>query len=144
MIYKGAVHEALICVVFCLFGVSYGDRGQSPTGGGICWPARSEAGEKVAHDLVEMLVVAVCAVLVGADDFVEIEEWANKKVDWLRQYLALANGIPSHDTFGRVFAALDAEAFAATFRRWVSGLLPVLGKDEVVTIDAMATQPNIA
>lgn len=86
----------------------------------------------------------VCAVLVGADDFVEIEEWANEKVDWLRQYLALTNGIPSHDTFGRVFATLDAEAFAAAFRRWVSGLLPVLDKDEVVAIDAMGTQPNIA
>lgn len=43
--------------------------------------------KKVEHDLVEMLVMAVCAVLVGADDFVEIEEWAYEKVDWLRQYL---------------------------------------------------------
>ena len=96
--------------------------------------------KKVEHDLVEMLVVAVCAVLVGADDFVEIEEWANEKVDWLRQYLKLENGIPSHDTFGRVFAALDAEAFAAAFRRWVSGLLPVLGKDEVVAIDGKTSR----
>jgi predicted transposase YbfD/YdcC len=96
--------------------------------------------KKVEHDLVEMLVVAVCAVLVGADDFVEIEEWANEKVDWLRQYLALANGIPSHDTFGRVFATLDAEAFAAAFRRWVSGLLPVLDKDEVVAIDGKTSR----
>ena len=96
--------------------------------------------KKVEHDLVEMLVVAVCAVLVGADDFVEIEEWASEKVDWLRQYLKLENGIPSHDTFGRVFAALDAEAFAAAFRRWVSGLLPVLGKDEVVAIDGKTSR----
>jgi len=96
--------------------------------------------KKVEHDLVEMLVVAVCAVLVGADDFVEIEEWANEKVDWLRQYLTLANGIPSHDTFGRVFAGLDAEAFAAAFRRWVSGLLPVLDKEEVVAIDGKTSR----
>lgn len=73
--------------------------------------------KKVEHDLVEMLIVAVCAVLVGADDFVEIEEWAIEKVDWLQQYLTLANGIPSHDTFGRVFATLDAEAFVGAFRR---------------------------
>jgi predicted transposase YbfD/YdcC len=78
--------------------------------------------------------------LVGADDFVEIEAWANEKVDWLRQYLKLANGIPSHDTFGRVFAALDAEAFAAAFRRWVSGLLPVLDKDEVVAMDGKTSR----
>jgi len=96
--------------------------------------------KKVEHDLVEMLAVAVCAVLVGADDFVEIEEWANEKVDWLRQYLTLANGIPSHDTFGRVFAALDAEAFAVAFRRWVRGLLPTLDKDEVVAIDGKTSR----
>ena len=104
---------------------------------GLCDPRQAK---KVEHDLVEMLVVAVCAVLVGADDFVEIEEWANEKVDWLRQYLKLENGIASHDTFGRVFAALDAEAFAAAFRRWVSGLLPVLGKDEVVAIDGKTSR----
>lgn len=96
--------------------------------------------KKVEHDLVEMLVVAVCAVLVGADDFVEIEEWANEKLDWLQRYLKLENGIPSHDTFGRVFAALDAEAFAAAFRRWVSGLLPALDKDEVVAIDGKTSR----
>jgi hypothetical protein len=52
----------------------HGDRGHSPIGGGICWPARSKAGKKVEHDLVKMLVEAVCAVLVGADDLLEIEE----------------------------------------------------------------------
>lgn len=96
--------------------------------------------KKVEHDLVEMLVVAVCAVLVGADDLVEIEEWANEKVDWLRQYLELENGIPSHDTFGRVFAALDAAAFAAAFRRWAGRVLPVLDKDEVVAIDGKTSR----
>ena len=96
--------------------------------------------KKVEHDLVELLVVAVCAVLVGADDFVEIEEWANEKVDWLRRYLKLKNGIPSHDTFGRVFAALDAEAFAEAFQRWVKGLLPTLNRDEVVAIDGKTSR----
>ena len=69
--------------------------------------------KKVEHDLVELLVIAVCGVLAGADDFVEIEEWAKEKHDWFRQYLQLEHGIPSHDTFGRVFAAMDAEAFGA-------------------------------
>jgi len=96
--------------------------------------------KKVDHDLVELLVVAVCGVLAGADDFVEIEAWATEKLDWFRHYLKLANGIPSHDTFGRVFAAIDAEAFAAAFRRWVSGVIPALEKDEVVSLDGKTSR----
>ena len=76
--------------------------------------------KKVEHDLVELLVVAICGVLAGADDFVEIEVWAEEKLGWFQQYLTLAHGIPSHDTFGRFFAAVDAEEFGAAFRRWVS------------------------
>jgi predicted transposase YbfD/YdcC len=96
--------------------------------------------KKVEHDLVELLVVAVCAVLAGADDFVEIEEWAKEKLVWLRQYLRLENGIASHDTFGRVFAAIDAQAFGAAFRRWVSSVVPALAKDEVVSIDGKTSR----
>lgn len=96
--------------------------------------------KKVEHDLVELLMVAICGVLAGADDFVEIEAWANEKLDWFRQYLVLENGIPSHDTFGRVFAAIDANEFAAAFRRWVSGAAPALGNDEVVTIDGKTSR----
>ena len=95
---------------------------------------------KVEHDLVELLVIAVCGVLAGADDFVEIEEWAKEKFDWFRRYLRLEHGIPSHDTFGRVFATIDAEAFGAAFRRWVSRIAPNLGKDEVVAIDGKTSR----
>lgn len=96
--------------------------------------------KKVDHDLVELLVVAVCGVLAGADDFVEIEEWAKEKLGWFRQYLKLENGIPSHDTFGRVFAAIDAEAFSAAFRRWVGSVVPALAKVEVVSIDGKTSR----
>jgi len=96
--------------------------------------------KKVEHDLVELLVIAVCGVLAGADDFVEIEEWAKEKGDWFRQYLRLEHGIPSHDTFGRVFAAIDAEAFGAAFRRWVSSVAPNLEKDEVVALDGKTSR----
>jgi len=89
---------------------------------------------KVEHDLVELLVVAVNAVLVGADTFVEIELWAKEKIEWLRKYLRLDNGIPSHDTFGRLFGLIDAQEFEAAFRRWVKGVLPALGS-EVVAVD---------
>lgn len=94
---------------------------------------------KVEHDLVELLVVAVNAVLVGADTFVEIELWAQEKLDWLRRYLTLANGIPSHDTFGRLFGLIKPEEFEAAFRRWVSSVLPALGPD-VVAIDGKTSR----
>lgn len=95
---------------------------------------------KVDHDLVELLMVAVCGVLAGADDFVEIEAWAEEKLDWFRRYLKLEHGIPSHDTFGRVFAAIDAEEFAAAFRRWVRSVVPTLDKEEVVAIDGKTSR----
>ena len=96
--------------------------------------------KKVEHKLVELLVIAVCGVLAGADDFVEIEEWAKEKHDWFKRYLRLEHGIPSHDTFGRVFATIDAEMFGAAFRRWVSSITPNLGKDEVVAIDGKTSR----
>jgi predicted transposase YbfD/YdcC len=79
------------------------------------------------HSLTDILVIALCAVLCGADGFNDIEEWAHAKEDWLRERLALPNGIPSHDTFNRVFSRLDPEAFTACFLRWVEALrsLPV-------------------
>jgi len=94
---------------------------------------------KVEHDLVELLVVAVNAVLVGADTFVEIELWAKEKLDWLRSYLLLTHGIPSHDTFGRMLGLIDAEQFDAAFRRWVSSILPTLGA-EIVAIDGKTSR----
>lgn len=95
---------------------------------------------KVEHDLVELLVVAVNAVLVGADTFVEIELWAKEKLDWLRGYLPLAAGIPSHDTFGRLFGLIDPEEFEAAFRRWVGAVLPTLCADAVVAIDGKTSR----
>ena len=94
---------------------------------------------KVEHDLVELLVVAVSAVLVGADTFVEIELWAKEQLSWLRQYLSLANGIPSHDTFGRLFGLIDPQEFEAAFRRWVNGILPSL-ETEIVAVDGKTSR----
>ncbi len=58
------------------------------------------------HDLAELLTVAVCAVLSGVDDFVDIELWGEAKIDWLRGFMKLEHGIPSHDTIGRVFGMI--------------------------------------
>lgn len=100
----------------------------------------SRQAGKVEHALAEMLVVAVCAVLSGADDFVEVEAWGKAKLGWLRQYLGLTHGIASHDTFGRLFAAIDAEEFGAAFRRWVGAVLPTLDKDEMVSVDGKTSR----
>jgi hypothetical protein len=81
----------------------------------------------------------VCGAL-GADDFVEIEPWGKAKLQWLRQFLRPEHGIASHDAFGQVFAAIDAEQFAAAFRRWVRSVLPALGNDEVVSVDVKSSR----
>ncbi|GHU13768.1 hypothetical protein FACS189441_1930 [Betaproteobacteria bacterium] len=95
--------------------------------------------KKIRYDLVEMLVVAVSGVLSGADTFVEIEGWANEKLDWFRQFIKLEHGIPSHDTFGRLFGLIDPQEFEAAFRRWVSSVLPALGAD-VVALDGKTSR----
>lgn len=95
---------------------------------------------KTRHDLVEVLVVAVNGVLAGADTFVEIEAWANEKLAWFRRYLKLEHGIPSHDTFGRLFGLIRPEEFEAAFRRWVSSVLPALGPEAVVAIDGKTSR----
>ena len=86
------------------------------------------------HVLSDILVIALCGVICGADDWVSLERFGNAKVDWFRSFLELPNGIPSHDTFGRVFAALDPDSFKAAFLSWVNGLAKALPGD-VVAVD---------
>ncbi|HET6382560.1 MAG TPA: ISAs1 family transposase [Armatimonadota bacterium] len=74
------------------------------------------------HKLDEILVIAICAMLCGAESFVEMEEFGHCKEEWLRQRLELPGGIPSHDTFNRVFGLLDPEEFGKCFMRWVEAL----------------------
>ncbi len=78
------------------------------------------------HKLLDIVTIAVCAIVGGADTFTEIAEYGRAKEQWLRGFLALPNGIPSHDTFGRVFALLEPERFETCFLEWVlQGLGPV-------------------
>ena len=61
------------------------------------------------HELLDIVAIALCGVICGADSWVEVEAFGHAKRDWLETFLALPHGIPSHDTFGRVFAALDPD-----------------------------------
>jgi predicted transposase YbfD/YdcC len=74
------------------------------------------------HRLQDSIILAICGVICGADGWVEIEEFGRAKEAWFTELLALPNGIPSHDTFGRVFAHLDPKQFEANFFHWVQGI----------------------
>lgn len=93
------------------------------------------------HALADILGVALCAVICGADSFEEVERFGDARVDWLRRYFPLANGIPSHDTFNRVFAALDRTAFAAGFGAWMAALSPASGL-RPIAIDGKACRAS--
>jgi predicted transposase YbfD/YdcC len=78
--------------------------------------------KKVDHKLSEMLVIALCGAICGVDTWADLERFAHAKEDWFRRFLELENGIPSHDTFGRVFARLDTEEFHNCLQQWIESL----------------------
>jgi predicted transposase YbfD/YdcC len=86
------------------------------------------------HPLLNILVIALCAAICGADTWVEIELFGKSKREWLAKFLDLTHGIPSHDTFGRVFGVLDAEQFQRCFIDWVQAICEVL-QGQVVAFD---------
>ncbi len=86
------------------------------------------------HKLIDILTIALCGAIAGADSWVDVEAFAERKEGWLRRMLELPNGIPSHDTFGRVFSRLDAQQFERCFIEWVLAVSEVLQGD-VVAID---------
>ena len=86
------------------------------------------------HKLIDIVTIAICSVLCGGEGFTDMEEFGHARREWLETFLELPHGIPSHDTFGRVFALLSPLGFEACFERWVSVSVKNLS-GEVVSLD---------
>lgn len=89
---------------------------------------------RCTYRLVEVVVIGICAVLCGAETWTEVEEFGESKRAWLEQFLRLEQGIPSHDTFRRVFSILPGEALEARFRTWVEASFQI-EQGQVIAID---------
>ena len=97
--------------------------------------------QDLRHPLVDVLVVGFCGVLCGCDDFVEIEELGRSKEDLFRRFLELPHGVPSHDTFRRVFQAVSPQALQDSLIRWLRGVRQAAeprAEGEVIAIDGKA------
>ena len=86
------------------------------------------------HKLLDILVIAICAVIAGADNWEDVAAFGQAKIDWFKTFLELPNDIPSHDTFNRVFARLDPKQFQDGFIRWITAVSEVMG-GQVIAID---------
>jgi len=80
------------------------------------------------HTLREVITIALCGEIGGAERWVEVDEWGDAKRAWLPTGLAVPNGVPSHDTFGRVFSRIDPAQFDAGCLHWVQGVVTIDGK----------------
>jgi predicted transposase YbfD/YdcC len=89
------------------------------------------------HDLIDVLVISICCLLCGGESFNDMEDFGEAKLDWFKTFLSLRSGIPSHDTFNRVFAALDPQAFLECFLAWTESLRQAVPQ-EIVALDGKA------
>lgn len=95
------------------------------------------------HQLLDIITIAILAVICGADNFVEIQEFGEAKEEWLKTFLMLENGIPSHDTFRRVFSLIEPEQFRQCFLSWIAAVQTALDKPEVVAVDGKTLRGTI-
>jgi predicted transposase YbfD/YdcC len=91
------------------------------------------------HHLLAILTIALCAIISGADEWAAMEQYGNAKRGWFDTFLALPSGIPSHDTFGRVFAALDPDQFHHCFLAWVQSAV-TMTEGAVIACDGKAVR----
>ena len=94
------------------------------------------------HQLPDILFITLCAVICGADNWVMIEQFAKGKKAWFEDLLGLPNGVPSHDTFGNVFAAIDTGQFSQCFTQWVNELSEH-SKGQVIAIDGKCLRRSL-
>lgn len=87
------------------------------------------------HKLVDLITIALCAVISRADSWVEVAEWGQERADWLRTFLEVPAGIPSHDTFSRIFRSLDPAALETVLLDWVRSTLPDPTTGAVIAVD---------
>ena len=93
---------------------------------------RSDSGKR--HDLMDIISIAICAVICGAEGWLDVEMFGRSKYAWFKRFLNLSDGVPSHDTFGRVFSRIDPVQFQRCFADWVKGISE-LSQGEVIAID---------
>ena len=86
------------------------------------------------HQLIDVITIAICAIICGADSWVAIETYGKAKQEWLKGFLELPNGIPSHDTFARIFSLIDPQNFQGCFVSWMKSVA-LLTNGEVIAID---------
>jgi predicted transposase YbfD/YdcC len=80
------------------------------------------SASRIEHHLMDIVLITICAVICGAEDWGEVEEYGLAKQSWLVSFLALPNGIPSHDTFNRLFARIDPTQLQQCFLNWVQAV----------------------
>jgi predicted transposase YbfD/YdcC len=86
------------------------------------------------HKLIDIIAIAICAVICGAEGWVDVELFGKSKLPWLKTFLELPHGIPSHDTFGRVFARINAQEFQLAFSEWVWAVNDII-QGQIINID---------
>ena len=82
----------------------------------------------VRHNLIDIITIAICALICGAQNWVDVEQYGKSKYEWLKQFLQLPGNIPSHDTFGRVFSMLDPKQFTDAFIGWSKSIQALIGQ----------------
>jgi predicted transposase YbfD/YdcC len=92
------------------------------------------AKHSIEHRLIDIVMITICAVICGADNWVDIENYGLAKIEWLKQFLELPYGIPSHDTLMRVFARLQPEQLQQCFLNWIQAVSQIT-QGQVIAID---------